>query len=50
VVDADGVLNAAVPLYGALPLGTSAWFQTLSLDLGTLAISFAGRAAQGWVF
>lgn len=49
VVDADGVLDLALPLNGALPGGTSAWFQAIGVDLGTLQASFAGRAAQGWV-
>jgi hypothetical protein len=50
VVDADGVLNASIPLSQTLPPGISVWFQTVSVNLGPLQAAFAGRAAQAWVF
>jgi hypothetical protein len=50
VVDADGVLNLSAPLGQVHFPGVSVWLQAVEVDLITLHASFAGRAAQAWIF
>jgi hypothetical protein len=44
VIDADGVLEARVPLPAGLPASTQGWLQMVTIDLGSGQVGFAGRA------
>ncbi len=50
VFDADGVLEAAIPMSIPTPGGLQVWLQALTLDLNSFQLGFAGRAAGTALF